>query len=310
MKKQKKHEIVKKPKKWITWLIFTSIGIIAIGLSTLIVSSLMKGGTIPTFDKENGVRVAEKFASFKNRYPENEDHDKAKNYLFGELKGYTNHVTEQNFDVVDSVSGETVRLTNIIASFYPDNPERIMFCAHYDTPKKSVLDSVGVRILGATDNSSGIAVLLELARLMHQQQPAVGVDIVFFDATTSLDYGDSKNLFVGVQKFVEAMPDYKPEYAINLNSVGVPNLAIYADEFSNQFASNVFERLTRIGNELNINIFKEGKKITVADNHLILIKNRIQAVDLFDYDWQKKIGTEIDAKSLDAIGTILVHHIY
>ncbi|MBE7441195.1 MAG: M28 family peptidase [Flavobacteriales bacterium] len=41
-------------------------------------------------------------------------------------------------------------------------------------------------ILGANDGASGVGVLLEVARQLNILKPAIGIDIIFFDAE---DYG-------------------------------------------------------------------------------------------------------------------------
>ena len=43
-------------------------------------------------------------------------------------------------------------------------------------------------VMGANDGASGVGVLLELARIMHEKKPAVGVDFLFVDAE---DWGTS-----------------------------------------------------------------------------------------------------------------------
>ena len=60
-----------------------------------------------------------------------------------------------------------------------------MLAAHWDTrwvadkdPDKTVIKNP---IDGANDGASGVAVLLELARLFQSTTPNVGVDLVFFD---------------------------------------------------------------------------------------------------------------------------------
>jgi len=60
---------------------------------------------------------------------------------------------------------------NVIAHFGPETEERIIVGAHYDTAGPWP---------GADDNASGIAGLIELARLLNQQQLKVRVELVAF----------------------------------------------------------------------------------------------------------------------------------
>ncbi|OFY86650.1 MAG: peptidase M28 [Bacteroidetes bacterium RIFCSPLOWO2_12_FULL_35_15] len=76
------------------------------------------------------------------------------NYIFEEFKKQTDQVEEQSYLV------GTLEYKNIICSFGPRDAERIIVGAHYD-----VCDNQP----GADDNASGVAGLLEIARLLKSQ---------------------------------------------------------------------------------------------------------------------------------------------
>jgi Zn-dependent M28 family amino/carboxypeptidase len=59
----------------------------------------------------------------------------------------------------------------VIAHFGPETEERIVVGAHYDTAGP---------LPGADDNASGVAGLIELARLFARQQPPLRVELVAF----------------------------------------------------------------------------------------------------------------------------------
>ena len=67
------------------------------------------------------------------------------------------------------VEGKSYR--NVIASFGPETNERIIVGAHYDAAGP---------LPGADDNASGVAGLIELARLLGRQPPRMRVDLVAF----------------------------------------------------------------------------------------------------------------------------------
>src|SRR4030095_203285 len=58
---------------------------------------------------------------------------------------------------------------NVIAQFGPESEERIIIGAHYDTAGP---------LPGADDNASGIAGLIELARLFGRQPPPLQIELV------------------------------------------------------------------------------------------------------------------------------------
>ncbi len=86
-------------------------------------------------------------------------------YIADQLKQTGASVSEQPY----RVEGDSYR--NVIARFGPDTSERIVVGAHYD--------SAGP-LPGADDNASGVAGLLELARLFGSQPPRMRVDLVAF----------------------------------------------------------------------------------------------------------------------------------
>lgn len=96
-------------------------------------------------------------------HPENLD--RAATYISSELTQAGGSVSEQRY----RVEGNSYH--NVIARFGPDTGERIIVGAHYD--------AFGP-LPGADDNASGVAALIELARLLGKQAPALCVDLVAF----------------------------------------------------------------------------------------------------------------------------------
>jgi len=94
-----------------------------------------------------------------------ENLDRVAAYIKDEFSKTTSSVSEQ----VYSVRGDSYR--NVIARFGPETAERIVVGAHYDAAGP---------LPGADDNASGVAGLLELARLLGQQPPPLQVELVAF----------------------------------------------------------------------------------------------------------------------------------
>jgi hypothetical protein len=96
-------------------------------------------------------------------HPENLDRLAA--HLSEEFEAAGARVTEQPFEV----EGRTYR--NVIASFGPEDGDRVVVGAHYDTFGENP---------GADDNASGVAGLLELARMLGNAKLATRVDLVAY----------------------------------------------------------------------------------------------------------------------------------
>jgi hypothetical protein len=93
--------------------------------------------------------------------------DSAAAYIISELKKAGYAPDEQKF----TADGKSYK--NVICSFGPDGAERFILGAHYDVCGEQA---------GADDNASGVAGLLELARHLKKQSPALNyrIDMVFY----------------------------------------------------------------------------------------------------------------------------------
>lgn len=86
-------------------------------------------------------------------------------YIEEQLAPHADRLTDQPY----TVAGATVR--NVIARFGPDTEERIVIGAHHDTAGPYP---------GADDNASGVAGLLELARLLDGAELPLMVELVSY----------------------------------------------------------------------------------------------------------------------------------
>jgi hypothetical protein len=126
----------------------------------------------------------------------------ARTWLTEQLTAAGRAVDEQPFDI-SGVFG-----TNLLARGSPG--ARVLVAAHYDTVEVSP---------GADDNASGVAVVLEVARVLGPDAP---FDVVLFDLEEpqgSLVGRDQRNFAYGSQAFVDAGISY--DLAFVLESVGV-----------------------------------------------------------------------------------------
>jgi len=94
-----------------------------------------------------------------------ENLDQVAAYIKNEFSQTSAFVSEQ----VYGVQGKSYR--NVIAHFGPETEERIIVGAHYDAAGP---------LPGADDNASGVAGLIELARLLNRQQLPLRVELVAF----------------------------------------------------------------------------------------------------------------------------------
>jgi hypothetical protein len=107
--------------------------------------------------------LSESFVPRDESHPENLDRCAA--YIRREFESANARVSEQPF----TVAGQTYR--NVIAHFGPQTKEMVVVGAHYDTAGP---------LPGADDNASGVAGLLELARLLGNGQLPIRVELVAY----------------------------------------------------------------------------------------------------------------------------------
>lgn len=114
-------------------------------------------------------------------YPRSSDQldklNQAADYISAELKGTGAAVSFQNV----IVEGETYR--NIIARFGPQTGPVMVIGAHYDShgPALPGTDvSPATHTPGADDNASGVAGLIELARLLGRNRPSRAIELVAY----------------------------------------------------------------------------------------------------------------------------------
>jgi Zn-dependent M28 family amino/carboxypeptidase len=107
--------------------------------------------------------LSESFVPRDESHPENLDRCAA--YIRREFESAHARVSEQPF----TIDGKTYR--NVIAHFGPETKELVVVGAHYDTHGP---------MPGADDNASGVAGLLELARLLGAAQLPVRVELVAY----------------------------------------------------------------------------------------------------------------------------------
>src|SRR5687767_6305495 len=122
---------------------------------------------VPDFNADSAYHFVKKQVDFGPRIPNSEPHRKAGDYFVTQFKSYGAVVIEQKFSAT-TYNHQKLNLRNIIASFNLEKKKRILLAAHWDTRPFADKDSEkpNSQFDGANDGASGVAVLLEIARLI------------------------------------------------------------------------------------------------------------------------------------------------
>lgn len=207
----------------------------------------------PTFSADSAYAYVERQVAFGHRVPNSIGHRKCGDYLIDQLESFGATVSVQEARVT-AYDGTKLDIRNIFGAFNPRQKRRILLYAHWDTRPYADKDTVRTRepIDGANDGASGVGVLLELARIMGDSLPSVGVDIAFFDAE---DYGEPEWLpnrdsdytdwCLGSQYWARKphVPGYRAKYGILLDMVGAKGAVFHREGTSMALAPTVVEKV-------------------------------------------------------------------
>jgi Zn-dependent M28 family amino/carboxypeptidase len=223
----------------------------------------------------------------------------------------------------DQEIGQTFKMTNIIGSFHPEKPSRLILCAHWDTrpfADRDIPQNQPVPIPGANDGASGVAVLLEIAQQLRQAEPPVGIDIIFFDGEDYGKEGDLDNYCLGSRYFVANNSRFFPQFAILLDMIGDAQLSLPKEGYSTHYAPEITDKVWNIAERLGIYQFQPEIRNYVFDDHVILNEGGIPAIDIIDFEypdashryWHTLEDTpdKCSPESLKAVGDVLMELIY
>ena len=280
---------------------------------------------VPQFDGDKAFSHLVAQCNFGPRNPGSDGHKKALAYFIDVLSPLADTVFTQPFEDTMPRTGKIVQMHNVIAQFNPDAKKQIMISAHWDTrpwgDRGTSIMGKNQPIMGANDGASGVAVILELARIFHDNPPKVGVSLVLFDAEDYGTTGDSWTYCIGSQYFAKNVPIPYPAYAINLDMVGDKNLELYIERYSYQQNPALVLELWDLAASLKLPAFKKQAKFMIFDDHVPLYEIAgIPAVDVIDFDYpndqinyhhtHNDVVANCSPQSLWQVGTLMVNHIY
>jgi len=199
-------------------------------------------------------------------------------------------------------------LKNIIAR-RGETPPRLILLAHYDSrlvaDNDPDLQKRGQPVPGADDGASGVAVLLELARVLPVN--TVPTWLVFLDAE------DNGNIpgwdwILGSRAFAATLTD-KPQAVILVDMIGDADLNIYKERNSDPaLTSQIWNVAKSLGYD---KAFIPEYKYRVLDDHIPFVEAGIPAVDIIDLDypyWHTTSDTadKVSPGSLKIVGETLL----
>jgi Zn-dependent M28 family amino/carboxypeptidase len=299
-----------------------------------------KALTVPSFNSDSAFAFIEDQLAFGPRVPNTPSHTLCAEYLLRKLKEYGAKVYLQPFSDI-AYNGTRLYLRNIIGSYNPSANKRILLAAHWDTRPYADKDTEDryEPFDGANDGASGVAVLLEIARIFHtNDMPEVGVDLVFFDGE---DYGEHSDVKISPLKdglmqiwwclgsqywsLHPHVQNYSAYYGILLDMVGAKNARFYKEGGSMQFAPKVVRKVWKTARSLGYsNYFVDINSPGITDDHIFVNRDaHIPMISIVEYDpgspsyyfpayhHTRKDNIElIDKQTLQAVGETVLYTVY
>ncbi len=285
---------------------------------------------IPTFDRDSAFSFIDAQVAFGPRVPNSDAHQKCKAWLVEKLKSYGATVVTQEFKATQ-YTGKTLNGVNIIASFNPSVPKRVIFAAHWDSRHIADQDEKDKDkpILGADDGASGVGILVELARQLQAKPTEMGIDLILFDAE---DLGkddvqtmeDMKTWCLGSQHWAANphVAGYRAKFGVLLDMVGATGARFTKDKISMQYAGEFMDKIWRIAaNQGFSSYFVSDLSGELTDDHYFV--NTIAGIPMLDIINRPSDGgfvkhwhthndniQAIDKETIRVVGQVLLHVIY
>ena len=295
----------------------------------------------PSFNADSAYAFTKAQCDFGPRDMNSRGHDLCGEWIVSKFKEYGCKVTTQTATLA-GYDGTKLRSRNIMASIDPEATTRILLCAHWDSRPwaDNDPDSANWRkpILAANDAASGVAVMLELARIIGRSKDEkafnkqLGIDFVCFDAEDWgtpqwADVADNADSWaLGAQYWSKNLPQgYEARYGILLDMVGGVGAKFYREGMSMQYAPEIVKKVWRAAREVGFgSYFPKEDGGVITDDHVPVNQfAKIPTIDIIPYyadcqqssfgpTWHTLADNmeNIDKNTLKAVGQTLVQVIY
>ena len=292
----------------------------------------------PVFSADSAYAYTAAQCEFGPRIMNSVAHDRCGDYIAAKFSQFGCNVINQYADL-KGYDGTTLKSRNIIASLNPDAMERILICAHWDSRPWADNDPDEANhhtpVLAANDGASGVAVMLEMARIIGADSTMrLGIDFICFDAE---DYGTPQwadnqqgsedTWALGAQYWAANphIPGYKARFGILLDMVGGQGAQFYYELFSLQYAADIVHRVWNQAEASGYaSFFPKRNGGYITDDHDPVNKIAgIPCIDIINYapdceqstfgpTWHTVIDDlqHIDRNALKAVGQTVTDVIY
>lgn len=281
-------------------------------------------GERPDFDGGAAHALLVEQVEFGPRIPGTPGHGRQLTWMLDRLDSLADTVIADTFTHTHTETGEELVLTNVLARFAPEAPDRLLFLAHWDTrPTSDAAETPERRAMpvpGANDGASGTAVLLQVAEhLASNRDFPVGVDLLLVDGE---DYGPTTDdMFLGATRYAatRAATD-APRYGVLLDMVGDVDPRFPIEGYSAEYAPEVAQRVWAVASRLGYGAafpLEVGPRL--RDDHVPLNQVGLPTIDIIDFTYGPDNGywhtpedlpEHTSPSTLDMVGELVLELVY
>ena len=272
------------------------------------------------FNATNAYQLIEQQIQFGPRIPGSEAIEKTRVMLENEVLATSMwDVKYQNFSKL-WIDNENISLVNIIytpLNFDSNHPYFILL-AHYDSrlwaDNDPDLNMHKKPVLGANDGASGVAVAIELGKVLNFHYNFSNFKMVLVDAEDqgNIPSKNGWNWLIGSRHFVSSELFQKEDisFVILFDMVGGTNAIFKREGYSNTYAHSLVSKIWKKADELGYNqYFVNETWNKIIDDHLPFLEKGIPAVDIIDdflrnYKAWHTINDTIDQISIETLEAV------
>jgi len=300
-------------------------------------STVLAEPTGPAFMADSAYWFCQQQCDFGPRTMNSEAHERCGAWIADRFRQYGMEVIRQQADL-RGYDGTVLKSTNIIASYRPEQQQRVLICAHWDSRPWADNDPDKANhrkpVMAANDGASGVAVMLEIARLLQRDTLGIGVDFICFDAEdwgtpqwAESDGNDGDTWALGAQYWSTHLhrDGYTARYGILLDMVGGQGARFCQEQMSMYYAPDIVRKVWAAAETVGYGSYfpkEEGGGIT--DDHLPVNQNtHIPCIDIIPYypdctassfgpTWHTVSDDmqHIDKNTLQAVGQTIVQVLF
>ncbi len=205
-------------------------------------------------------------------------------------------------------------MANILAEQnWKDAKVRVVVLAHWDSRPFADQDPDPANrrkpVLGANDGASGVAVVLELARVLKGRLKDVGVLYLLTDGE---DLGPGiDEMLLGARHFAKNLPSLRPDYGILLDMIGDKDLRVPIERYSYSSAPELVNELYALAARAGLaRTFPKQLGEWVIDDHVPLIEAGVPTIDLIDFTYEpwhtvRDTPDQCSPESLGKVGRLM-----